>query len=333
VFGSLFTLLLPLYLWVRPRWRALLIVGGAHLGILVWILTYPFDRYLHAVVPWMAACVAAALAAAWRMGPAVLRLGVVLLVAFQMIWGGDIYLLLTHWRMAELPLHPMDEANRSRHFVRNPYPGQELTPIGARLPKNSRPIAHDFYQTVGVGVMTISDNPYWQGTIDYLQIEPPQKVLSAWRRLGATHLLWPYQKEPRSAEDLARDAVFARASVAFTDSSFTVAGYRVAELIDRRAPRGMRDPTRIAWLACDGQATLGVYTPAGLAQGKLEKPLVRAELQQDPVSVLADINAVWLRESCEDTKAAYAVVSADFTEVMRSGDLGVWIRRPHRRSR
>jgi hypothetical protein len=223
VFGSLFTLLLPLYVWVRPRWRTLLIVGGAHVGIFVWILTYPFDRYLHALVPWMAACVAVALAAAWRMGPVLLRFGVVLLVGFQLAWGGDVYLLLTHWRMGELPLHPMDAANRARHFVRNAYPGEELTAIGKKLPKGSKPIAHDFYQSLGVGVQTISDNADWQGAINYLQIEPPQKVLATWRRLGATHLIWPFQKEARIPEWMAHDAVFARASVAFTDSSFTVA--------------------------------------------------------------------------------------------------------------
>ena len=66
VVGSLFTLLLPLMLWVRPRWRVLLLVGCVHVALALWWRTLPASRYLQAFMPWMAACVAAALAAAWR---------------------------------------------------------------------------------------------------------------------------------------------------------------------------------------------------------------------------------------------------------------------------
>jgi hypothetical protein len=328
VFGSLFTLLLPLVFWVRPRWRVLLLAGCVHVVIAVWFLTYPYDRYLQAILPWMAACVAALLAAAWRTGSAALRAVVALLVALQVIWGGDAYLLRSQEMLAALPLRALGPKTQEPQFARNPYPGEELTAIGARLPKGSLVVGHDFYQSLGVGVPTITDNPVWQGSIDYLALDSPAKVRKHWARLGGTHLLWPFQKEPRVPDDLARDTVFGRASVAFAVVSFTVAGYRVAKLVDRQPTGEARTPTLIAWLGCGTERALGVYTPAGLASGTLERPLARQDLARDPSAALAEINAAWLRPDCADTTAADAVISKAFTEVMRTGELRLWVRVP-----
>src|ERR1019366_6412329 len=63
---------------------------GANLGVAVWFLTSHQDRFLQSLVPWMAACTAAMLALAWRMG-ALVRGAVAMLVALQLVWGGDVY--------------------------------------------------------------------------------------------------------------------------------------------------------------------------------------------------------------------------------------------------
>src|SRR5262249_28494285 len=156
-------------------------------------------------------------------------------------------------------------AGDEKSFARSPYPGVELEAVGAALPAaRSRVVGHDFYQPLGVGVPVICDNPAWQGGIDYLELDTPELTLKTWRRFGATHVLWPLQKELRTPEDLAGDAVFARAANAFSGSPFTVAGFRVAKLVRHKAPAVERGPTRIAWLGA-GERALGVYTPAGLA--------------------------------------------------------------------
>ncbi len=325
VIGSLFTLLLPLVLWIRPRWRVLLIVGCAHGALAVWYLTYPYDRYLQAFLPWMAACTAASLATAWRKGPVVLRVAVAFLVALQLAWGGDAYFLRSHAMLAELPLHALS-GDPSQKFTRNPYPGEDLTDIGAKLPKGSRIVGHDFYQSLGAGVPAICDQPGWQGGIDYLQLDSPADTLRLWRQLGATHLVSPESKEARAPTDLARDAVFCRTEEAFTDSRFTVAGYRVARLVDRAPSVVMSGPTRIAWLACGGDRTLGIYTPAGLADGTLETALSNEALERDPSSALAQVNAAWLNATCAAAKDAAATLSEQFVEVMRSGELSLRIR-------
>ena len=126
---------------------------------------------------------------------------------------------------------------------------------------------------------------------------------------------------------MARDAVFGRASVAFTDSSFEVAGYRVAEIIDRPAPKSMQTPTSLAWLGCGTSRQLGVYSPAGFAKGTVEKPLTREDLQRDPSGTLADVNTLWFKWDCEDSRAILSIMSQQFTKVMVTGEHELWVRR------
>ena len=328
VIGSLFTLLLPLMLWVRPRWRVLVIAGCVHVALLVWWLTYPYDRYLQAFMPWMAACVAAALAAAWRTRSVAVRGAIALLAGLQIVWGGDSYLLRSQEMLAALPLRALGPAGQEHPFARNPYPGEELEEIGTRLPKGSRLVGHDFYQSLGVGVPAITDNPDWQGSIEYLQVDQPDQVMRRWLALGGTHLLWPWSKEPRPPEDLARDTVFGRTSVAFTDSAFSVAGYQVAELINRPAPESMRTHTLIAWLGCGSERSLGVYTPAGLANNTLEKPLSQQQLKRNPTAALAEINTLWFKWDCEDSRAILPIITQQFTKVMVTGGVELWVRIP-----
>lgn len=323
-FGSLFTLLLPLMLWVRPRTRVVTLVACVHLGLAVWFLTYAYDRYLQALLPWMAACTAATLAALWRIGPIAVRFAVVVLLGLQLTWSADTYFVSAS-RLKELIDHLA--AGDAKVFARKPYPGQELVPIGARLGKQpSSVVAHDFYQSLGVGAVTICDNPHWQGAVEYLQLDTPERVRKTWAQLGATHVLFPVQKEARAPDDLARDAVFGRAAVAFTKEPWDVAGYRVASLIRSRRLPEHRDPTRIAWLACSKDRRPGIYTPRGLARGDHPVPLSREQLARDATGALADANAIWYRADCPEAVAAARVLEGETRLVLRSGDLSLHVR-------
>jgi len=324
VFGSLFTLLAPLVFWVRGRHRALLLVVCTHLGLAAWYFTYKDDRFLQALLPWMAACTAATLAALWRTRHTSVRLALSLLVTFQVVWGADVYFLRDSM-LSDLLEHIAtgDEKN----FARRPYPGTELQAIGRKLrDPRAKLVSHDFYQTAGVGAELLCDNPAWQGAIDYLALDTPERTAQKWRQLGATHVLWPLQKEARGPEDLAYDAVFARAALAFTRSGFSVAGYEIARLVDRGARRAEREPTRIAWLACGSERALGVYTAHGLAAGTPMRPLASADLASDASTALAGVNAVWFRSNCSEASSAQAVLSRQFKEVLRSADATLLVR-------
>ncbi len=329
-FGSLFTLLLPLMLWIRPRSRVMTLAVCAHMGLAVWFLTYAYDRYLQALLPWMAACTAATVAALWQSGPIAVRVGVAALVGLQLCWGADTYFVSAS-RVKDLIDHLA--AGEAKNFARSPYPGQELVPIGARLRnQQARVVAHDFYQSVGVGAVTICDNPFWQGAVEYLQLDTPERVRGKWKELGATHVLFPVHKEPRIPEDLARDAVFARATQAFTQESWDVAGYRVAALVRSRRLPAHRDATRIAWLACSSDRRLGIYTPSGLTRGDRLLPLSREQLENDATGALAEANAIWYRPDCPEAVAAARVLDEETRLVLRSGELSLRVRPFERRS-
>jgi hypothetical protein len=326
LFGSLFTLLVPLAFWVRRRREILLLVACTHVGLVVWAFTVRDDRFLQAIVPWMAACTAAILAALWRTQRPMVRLGTAVLVAFQLVWGADVH-FLRPYLLRELSDHVA--AGDERNFARQPYPGTELQVIGRKLnDPRAKLVSHDFYQTVGVGTQLLHDNPAWQGAIDYLALDTPERTFKKWRELGATHVLWPSQKEARAPDDLARDAVLARAVAAFTRSPFTVAGYKVAQLVRGPARDPERDRTRIAWLGCGSERALGIYTPEGLALGNVEHPLTSVELASDPSTALAKANAVWTRASCAEAVSASSVLSGQFEEVLRSGEITLVVRRP-----
>jgi hypothetical protein len=324
VFGSLFSLLLPLIAWVRPRTRVLIIVACVHAGLAIWYLTYRYDRYLQALLPWMAACTAATLAAVWRTRVPALRASVALLVAFQLAWGADLYVL--DGSLKALIDHVA--AGDAKNFARSPYPGNELTRIGARVnDPRAKLVGHDFYQSLGVGTGVICDNPAWQGAIDYLRLDTPRRVVEMWRGLGATHVLWPFHKEARAPEDLARDAVFARAVLEFTGSSFEVAGYKVAPLIGTGRASTHVTATRIAWLCCNTDRALGLYTPEGLARGTLETPLASEDLTRNPLAALSKANAIWFKPGCADEVAARSLIREHMTVVMRSGAVSLAVRR------
>lgn len=325
VFGSLYTLLLPLAFFSRPRWRIFVLIACTQLALATWAYTYAYDRYLQAILPWMAACTAALLVSAWRTRRVLVRALVVALVLLQLAWGGDAYFARAHEMLAQLPLQLAGDA-KAANFTRGAYPGEELAEIGARLPKRARVVGHDFYQSVGVGVQTITDNPDWQGRFNDLQLDAPEALYGAWRAVEATHILWPLTKEARGAEDLAHDAVFGRAAFAYARGELTVAGYRVAAIEARSPPRAELGPTHIAWLAC-GERKLALYTPAGLAAGQHEQTLERRELEKDVRAALAPANAVWLASDCADGAAARSQISQEFEQMLRTGPNELWVRR------
>ena len=325
LFGSLFTLLLPLLYWVRPRGRVLLLAACVHVGLVVWYFTYRYDRFLQSIVPWMAACTAACLASVWRTGRPELRTAAALLVLFQILVGADVpFLKGALLRAASDHIAAGDEKN----YARTPYPGSELAPIGEKLrDQNALLVGHDFHDSLGVGVPTICDNPAWQGSIDYVALDTPAKTLRKWLSLGATHVLLHRTKGEGSREDLARDAVLGRAKVAFTRTPFVVADHEVARLVNRTPSRSDREPTRIAWLGC-GDTALGVYSPAGFAAGTPDRRLTSEALREDPDAALRTVNAVWYRPKCRDARAAKKLLSKRFEQVLRADDAVLVVRAP-----
>jgi len=109
-------------------------IAGIHVGIVVWFVTSHQDRFLQAVLPWMAACTVVALVLAWRAGVWV-RCGVALLVLFQLLWGGDVYFIRSHAMVGDSVLKEtvnlVGAGQEGKYNDRRRLHGGSLHPVGS----------------------------------------------------------------------------------------------------------------------------------------------------------------------------------------------------------
>jgi hypothetical protein len=87
-FGSLFTLLLPGILLVLRRRSLVIAATVATLAMMTWCLTFNVDRNLQTFMPVVVCVTAGLLVALWRLGW-LARVGLIPLVALQVVWGAD----------------------------------------------------------------------------------------------------------------------------------------------------------------------------------------------------------------------------------------------------
>jgi hypothetical protein len=329
VFGSLFTLLIPVLLFLRSRRRIWLLIVGVHVGILVWFVTSHQDRFLQALLPWMAACTAAILVIAWRSGTAV-KCAVVGLVAFQVLWGSDVYFIRSHNMIGDSPLKAFIDhvaAGHEGHYDdQRRLHGGSLQSVGARLPPHAKVLLHERHGGIGLGAAQITDTLGWQGAVDYLVLDTPRDAVELWRKLGATHVMW-WDDCGGGLEELAREAIFARAIDLWGDSPAAVDDKRLSKLVDNpKNSAWSAEPTRIAWLGCGGDPPVGIYSPRGLIARTPDTGLTEDSVRNAPLDVLATANAIVLRPSCNYLDKAKSEVPRQFKVMRVAGDVDVWIR-------
>jgi hypothetical protein len=331
VFGSLFTLLIPVAVFFGRRKRLWLMILGIHIAIAVWFVTSHQDRFLQALLPWMAACTAAILVAAWQ-GGLVVRILLTLLVAFQMVWGADVYFLRAHAMIGDSPLKSFVDYVSAGHYKRyadqRRLPGGVMKAIGDRLPEHAKLLIHERHDRLGIMAETVSDTLGWQGAIDYLLLDTPDQTAKLWRDLGATHAMWWPECGSMSPEELAREAGFARSLELWCESQDSVDDKRLCRLAANPNNREASSrPTKIAWFGCGGDPELALYSPSGLAHRSPERSFTDAKLRENPGESLRDANALVVRQSCSDWTAVAEAVTRDFKSVITAGDVALWIRR------
>jgi hypothetical protein len=195
IFGSLFTLSLPLLLFLgpfSPRRRVLGLAAATMIGVAIWYWTYHQDRYLQALVPWMAAVVAAVLAMAWSSGWAG-RVAAAALVLVQVVWGGDVYTIPTHGMLQTQPARAVLDLISSgwrKDWAARQDSHMEYAPVAPLLPKGSVVLIHERMTRFGTGARVVVDMPGTQGAISYSTLGTPRKVWELLRSFGVTHVLW-----------------------------------------------------------------------------------------------------------------------------------------------
>lgn len=339
-FGSLFTLLIPVLFFVgmgkgagaRPGWRkrVWLTVIAVHLGVLVWFVTNHQDRYLQALLPWMAACTAATLSLAWR-GGALVRVAAFLLVGFQVAWGSDIYFIRSHSMIGDSPLKMtidhIGAGQQKRYADRRRLHFGSLEEVGKRLSADAKVLIHERHDRLGLGTASISDTLAWQGAVDYKVLDTAAAAYQLWHAMGATHVLWWNDRGGMSPDELAREAVFARTADLWGAGEEGIGDKRLSRLeAEPRDRTAAAQPTRIAWLGCGDDPTTALYSPRDLVARSPSAPLAMEQVREAPLEALAGANAVVLRSGCDLGKAP-AGIPAQFKLAIRAGEVNLWIRR------
>ena len=298
MFGSLFTLaLLPMILLPGLR-RAWPVAAAALGGVWIWYFTYHQDRYLQALVPWMAAVVAAVIARAWETRDRLIRGGVALAVAAQIAWGADVPFLPTHAVMWRAPVQAavdlMSTGHRGDWRARTDT-GSNLEPLASLFPPGARVLLHESEPRLGIGAQVVTDARGAQGGIDYAGWRTPARIARGLRAMGVTHLVWqPQAERPREEQLLSNELAFtifvARAAPGALPARQGGGTWTVAPLEARELPDG--DPT-IGVVRCPGGIRWTATVPWDAIDRVLQAP---APLQGSPPEAPPD--AWLLDEAC-----------------------------------
>jgi hypothetical protein len=266
VFGSLFTLLTPCLFFLRGGRRLAWLVAGAMFGIFMWYLINRYDRYLQAILPWMAAATAGSVVLIWNVGRYA-RAALVPLLGAQVVWGSDVPFFRTHNLIADSPIRFVAGFVPSGfEQVPNRFDLYEpLTTIGRAIPKKSVVLAHDIIMILGINRNWVSDEH--QSRISYSKLRSPRAIHDELRALGVTHLVFPPYSLER--DNLAGDLAFMNYAMRATEDQKMIAEFGVVRL-PLRPPTDARSDYRVALLGCDKPYATGWYrlsqltVPSGL---------------------------------------------------------------------
>jgi hypothetical protein len=280
VFGSLFTLTLLCLFFVRPRARAAhwLTYAGAMVAIVAWYMLSHQDRYLQVWLPAMAAATAAALGLVWKSRNRLIQGLTALLIAAQVLWGGDIPFFPTHNLVHDSQLR-MVISFLSSGFMRTPnrfrlYGDESL--VDAVLPRDANALLHELNPQLGIDVLTVNDQ--WQGLLSYGTLGSPAAIHRAFADLKITHLVWnPTQLSPWNS--IASGLAFINYAANFTVEQIPAGQYRVARFVaDRAPPAAFND--LVAVMSCGSYYPEGRYRlkelrnlDPGIPTGVAEAPL------------------------------------------------------------
>lgn len=264
VFGSLFTLTslcIPFLPRARRLWGLLACTYGA---LLVWYLGSHFDRYLQAILPWMAAATAALIERLLASGSLV-RVATCTLVGLQVVWGSDIPFIPTHVILHAPPYKAVIDLFSSGYkkgYAERLRPFGAWPIIGEHLPQSARVLVHDDLGPLGLGRMTVTDMVGWQSGIIYRRHPTERSLYDFFKTLGVTHVIWRPGPQPAWAS-IADDIVFYTFATLDTAQAWSLGGYHVGIL--PAVPPPMKSPGLVLlWGTVEGYRP-GLYPVANLS--------------------------------------------------------------------
>jgi len=189
IFGSVFSLTLPALLLLFPfgrARRALFVHFGVLLGVLVWYRIHHQDRYLLALVPWMAAVTATTLAELWRSLPS--RLLAVAACALQLAWG-------LRWGVKFFPMDSVRDVLWQPSIVawtdRQIGRWRTMHRIGRALDQHAVVLVHDERIRLGLRRASVTDGLGYETKVSFAELGSDARIFDQLTHMGVTHLYAP----------------------------------------------------------------------------------------------------------------------------------------------
>jgi hypothetical protein len=269
IFGSLFTLTTLCLPFVRANVRLWLTYLGIMVSMVAWYLMNHQDRYLQAWLPIMAGATMATLMLLWRQGKPIVRALVVVLVAAQIVWGGDVPFFPTHNLANDSPIRIQSNFlasgfQKTAHRFRIFGPVGE---VGESLPKDAVVLVHEIQLQMGLDVRTVQDQ--WQGRICYRDLKTPRAIYDALKSLDVTHVLWETDN-PYGWNSLSSDLAFYNFALNHVAEPTSNEKFTFGRLPGSAPAAGMNE--KVAVLSCRGPYAQGFYELGDLVVPDPGKP-------------------------------------------------------------
>jgi hypothetical protein len=330
IFGSLFTLLVPAILFLRGRRRLGIGVLFSMIGLVTWAFTYPVERYVQCIFPILAGVTAAIIVRAWELG-IFARIGLVALIGFQIVVGGDIPYYAGQGRMDDA-LNLLRSGHDGRAKTRFDHYFRPQLAIGRRLPSNAVVLFHNTRLSLGVNRTVLQDLPGYQGLIDYRSVRTSRELCQMYRSHGITHIV--HERSVWPALSKQEEVVFAGFLARFAPNTFSEGEYEVIELPSELPPQ---EPPYRALLLGLGQYDNGVYPvdalglyeplPSRFKQRPVPERSVTSESAGLP-EVIEHVNAVLIEDTVTPSPDLQLALQDKFVKVLSfSNRFTVWSRR------
>lgn len=265
VFGSLFTLCLLLLIFLPRAQRVWAVVAAAQAGVGLWYWISHWDRYLQALVPWMAAVVGAVVALSWACGR-VARIAVSVLLAFQVVWAGDVPFFPTHALMGQAPakraIDLLSSGRRQDTDIRTRMFG--FTDVARALPEGANVLLHDMNGALGIEHATVSDVAMWVSGFGYGHTRSPKALWEQWKSYGVTHVLWR-PNISTGFDSMAGDLVFFGYIVRYGGPRSTFGGNAFVAISPEPPPEVEWLKSKATVLVCSEAYAPGLYELGDLA--------------------------------------------------------------------
>jgi len=323
VFGSVFTLALPLLVPIgraRRVWLGAALVLGM---VFTWAMSYWVDRNLQAFLPVMAAVTAAILIRAWELGW-LARAGVVVLLAVQLAWAVPWYFQGSDRLIGAINLFKASTEGHAREILRT-YRGQYVA-LGESLPRDAVVMLHNQRRMLGIDRPVILDWMGFQTIIDYQPFKTPRDLYDRLREIGVTHVVWSQGDE--EAATMQAEIIFDVFAQVYGRNRQQFSKLTVAAMPSPPPPA--EDVYKVVTVGVRGYPD-GLYDVDALFRNDQLPPSYRKqgaplEISPSPAALLDDARVVLMAGDAAPDAETRARLARDFHDVPAGGGLRLLLR-------